>query len=88
MITPELVKQAQLGDKDSLSRLTRLAEERLRVDVYRITLTEDLTHDIVQESLLEMLKILSELKEADKFWPWLYKIALNKVRHHHRKKKY
>ena len=32
-----------------------------------------------------MLKILSELKEADRFWPWLYKIAKNKLRLHKRK---
>jgi RNA polymerase sigma factor (sigma-70 family) len=31
------------------------------------------------------LKILDELKEADQFWSWLYKIALNKLRLHHRK---
>ncbi|MHC4648400.1 MAG: RNA polymerase sigma factor, partial [Planctomycetota bacterium] len=75
-----LVKQAQLGDKQCIDELTTAAQERLRVDVYRLTLEHDLTEDIVQESILEMLKILGELKEADKFWPWLYKIALNKLR--------
>lgn len=80
----ELVKEAQLGDKDSLERLTELARERLRVDVYRLTLQQNITDDIVQESLLEMFKILSDLKEAHRFWPWLYKIALNKMRLHHR----
>ena len=53
-----LVERAQLGDKQSLERLTELAEERLREDVSRITLNPDLTQDIVQEILLEMLKKL------------------------------
>jgi len=79
-----LVKQAQLGDKESLDRLTELAEERLRVDVFRLTLQEDLTGEVVQESLFEMLRVLKDLKEAHRFWPWLYKIALNKIRHHYR----
>ena len=79
-----LVEQAQLGDEKCLEQLTRAAQERLRVDVYRLTLDAELTGDIVQETILEMLKILSELKEADKFWPWLYRIALNKIRHHRR----
>ncbi|UCG48100.1 MAG: sigma-70 family RNA polymerase sigma factor [Phycisphaerales bacterium] len=82
-----LVRRAQRGDKESLERLTELADERLRVDVYRLTLRDDLTGEIVQESLLEMFKVLGDLKEANKFWPWLYKIALNKLRLHHRKEK-
>ena len=72
-----LVKRAQLGDKESLERLSELAEERLRVDVFRLTLQEDLTQEIVQESLIEMLRVLSDLKEAHRFWPWLYKIAIH-----------
>jgi len=82
-----LVKQAQLGDKESLEKLSELAEERLRVDVFRLTLQEDLAQEIVQESLIEMLRVLSDLKEAHRFWPWLYKIAINKMRLHYRAEK-
>ncbi|MHC4095894.1 MAG: RNA polymerase sigma factor [Planctomycetota bacterium] len=80
-----LVQQAQLGDKDSLNRLAEVVRERLYAYVYRYTLADDLTGDIVQESILKMLEALGELREADQFWPWLCKIALNKIRHHHRK---
>jgi len=31
-----------------------------------------------------MLEAIDNLKEADQFWPWLYKIALNKIRLRHR----
>ena len=79
-----LVKGAQLGDKESLDRLTEVAGERLRVDVFRLVLQEELAGEIVQESLFEMLRVLKDLKDADRFWPWLYKIALNKVRLHYR----
>ncbi|MHC4616747.1 MAG: RNA polymerase sigma factor [Planctomycetota bacterium] len=80
----ELVEKAQLGDEGSLNLLAELARERLRVFVYRLALEEHRTQDIVQESMLEMFKILGQLKNADRFWPWLYRIALNKFRHHHR----
>ena len=79
------IRRAQQGDKESLEKLSRAARERLGADVYRQTLDHDLTDEIVQEAILEMLKILNELKEADRFWPWLYKIALNKLRLHKRK---
>ncbi len=64
----KLVERAQIGDKQGLERLTELAEVRLREDVGRITLNPDLTQDIVQETLLEMMKKLSELKTAERFW--------------------
>lgn len=82
-----LVRQAQLGDRKCLERLSGVVGRRLRIDVYRLTLRHDLTDDIVQETILEMLKVLGKLKKADRFWPWLYSIALNKLRSHHRKQK-
>jgi len=80
-----LVQKAQLGDKKCLDRLAEAVRERLYAYVYRYTLTDDLTGDIVQESILRMLETLGELREADQFWPWLYKIALNKIRLYYRK---
>ncbi len=80
----KLVTQAQLGDKECLNRLAEAVRERLYTYVYRYTLSDELTEDIVQESILKMLEVLNELKEADRFWPWLFKIALNKIFSHHR----
>jgi len=31
-----------------------------------------------------MLEELGQLREAEQFWPWLYKIALNEIRLNHR----
>jgi len=83
----ELVREAKSGDKESLSRLAEAVRERLYSYIYRCTLDEDLTHDIVQGSLLKMLEALGQLKEIEQFWPWLYKIALNQLRFHHRNEK-
>ncbi len=83
----KLVKQAQLGDSRAVDLLVRAARVRLRTDVYRLTFDHDLTQEIVQESLLEMFRILRDLREPDKFWPWLYKIALNKIRLNYRAKR-
>jgi RNA polymerase sigma-70 factor (ECF subfamily) len=75
----KLVTKAQLGDKESLNRLAEAARVRLYPYVYRYTLSDELTQDIVQEIILKMLEVLNELKEADRFWPWLFKIALSKI---------
>jgi RNA polymerase sigma-70 factor (ECF subfamily) len=80
----ELVKQAQLGHRESLDRLAEVAQERLYEHVYRITLRSNLAQEIVQDSIIEMFKVLDNLKKADGFWPWLCGIAFNKLRHHNR----
>jgi len=79
----ELVRKAQLGDKECLNRLAEAARVHLREYVLRLTLKEDLTQDIVQESILEMFKVFDKLKRADRFWAWLDGIAFNKVRSHY-----
>ncbi len=79
----ELVRKAQLGDKECLNRLAEAARVHLREYVFRLTLKEDLTQDIVQESILEMFKVFDKLKRADRFWAWLDGIAFNKVRSHY-----
>jgi RNA polymerase sigma-70 factor (ECF subfamily) len=76
----ELIRKAQLGDRGSLSRLAEVARVHLREYVLRLTLQEDLTEDIVQESILEMFKVFEKLKKADRFWAWLHGIAFNKIR--------
>jgi RNA polymerase sigma-70 factor (ECF subfamily) len=80
----KLVTQAQLGDKECLNRLAEASRVRLYTYVYRYTLSDELTQDIVQETILKMLEVLNELQEADRFWPWLFKIALNKILIHRR----
>lgn len=80
----ELVRGAQRGNKECLDQLAQQARERLRTYVFRLTQQEDLTQEIVQESLLEMFKVIGKLRKADRFWPWLYGIATNKLRRFYR----
>lgn len=79
-----LVAEAKLGEQASMTRLTEVVEDDLRSYIYRITLNPELTQDILQETLLQMVTSLNQLKRADRFWPWLLKIALCKVQDHYR----
>ncbi|MBA7640741.1 hypothetical protein ES703_48412 [subsurface metagenome] len=80
----ELVRQAQLGNQESMNRLAQLAKGRVCAYIYRLTLNYDLTQDLLQETLLEMVKSLKELKHAEAFWSWLYRTAMGKVQHYFR----
>lgn len=75
-----LVRQAQLGNEESRNRLAEITRGRLRMYVYRLTLDNDWTEDILQESMLEMFKFLDKLKSPDRLWGWLLRIASNNVR--------
>jgi RNA polymerase sigma factor (sigma-70 family) len=79
----ELVKQARLGNRESFDILAQRVRGRLYAYVYRIMLREDVSQDIVQESMLEMFNNLDKLEQADRFWPWLCKIAFYKIRHYY-----
>lgn len=80
----ELIRRAQCGDRQCLDQLAQQAKERLHTYVYRLTQRDDLTQEIVQESLFEMCKVIGKLRKSDRFWPWLYGIATNKLRRHYR----
>ena len=80
----ELIEEAQRGSKECLEKLALQAKDRLRTYVFRVTQQEDLTQEIVQETLLEMFKVIGKLRRADRFWPWLYGIAINKLRRFYR----
>ncbi len=82
----KLVRQAQKGHKEDLNKLAREAKGRLCAYIYRVTLNYDLTEDISQEVLLQMFKSLNQLKSVKSFWPWLYRIAQNKIQEHYKVK--
>jgi len=83
----ELVNLARAGDRKSMSRLAELAEVRVLAYLYRLTLDHDLARDLLQETMLEMVKSLWKLKKANRFWYWLFQTALRKTQHHYRTKR-
>jgi RNA polymerase sigma-70 factor (ECF subfamily) len=82
----ELVRQAQQGHGGSLNQLAQEVKPRLSAYIYRVTLDQDLTQDLSQEALLTMVRSITCLKQAERFWPWLYRIAQSKIHQHYRTK--
>ncbi len=80
----EIVQKAQLGNQECMNDLANLVRIRLYRYVYRIVLHDALAEDIVQETIIEMIKIFGKLKRNDRFWPWIYGIATNKIRRYYR----
>lgn len=77
----QLISKSRQGDQESLKQLCEVATVYLRSYVYRLTLRHDVTQDIAQEAVLEMVKFLEKLESTEKFRPWLRTIADNKLYH-------
>ncbi len=83
----DLVRQAQIGNRQSIESLTNLVRPKVFTYIYRITLEQDLAEDLCQQVLLEILKSLNRLKfdHEKQFWAWLFRTAQGKVQQHYRK---
>jgi RNA polymerase sigma factor (sigma-70 family) len=82
----KLVELAQRDRDNYMSQLVHDAKGRLCAYVYRVTLDHDLTDDLSQEILLQMMQSLDNLNQAERFWPWMYRIAHNKIQEHYKSK--
>ncbi len=56
--------------------------------VYYRTHSKTDAEDLTQEIFMQMVKYLPRLKDKNRFRPWLFRIALNKVRDFHRKRQF
>jgi len=82
----ELVGLAQLGRQQARETLSRKGQSKVYAFIFRATLDKDLTEELTQETLLEMVRAIDDLKDAGNFWSWLYSIAYRKIQQYYRDK--
>lgn len=75
----QFLAEARSGDQAGMGHLARLVWERLYPFVFRTTQDRDATEDILQETLLTMLCRLGSLRDGERFWPWIYRIAWSRI---------
>jgi len=76
----QLVSEARSGSRSGMGHLAVVVWERLYPFVLHTTWNHDLTEDILQETLMTVILRLTFLRETRRFWPWVYRIARNKIR--------
>ena len=81
----QLIILAQDGDHASMAQLSEMTTPRIRAFLLRLTLKDELADDLTQETMLQMLSSLGTLKKAESFWPWIYRIAMNKANQFYRR---
>ena len=83
----QFLTEARSGDQAGMGRLAELVWERVYPFVFRTTLDRHATEDIIQDTLLTMLRRIHSLRDTQRFWPWIYRIAWNKIQDRHRDRK-
>ena len=81
----QLLSETRSGNRASMGRLAAIVWERLYPFVYRTTLNHDLTEDVLQETLLTMVGKVNRLRDNQRFWPWVFRIAYSKLQDNHRR---
>jgi RNA polymerase sigma-70 factor (ECF subfamily) len=82
-----LVANAKTGDRKSLERLAALFHRKIFGLVYHRTGNRMDAEDLTQDVFVEMTKSIKRLRDPHSFSPWLCRIALNRVRDLHRRRK-
>ena len=67
--------------------LVEMAQKSVSTYIYRLTLDYHVTQDILQDTLLEIVRSLKNLRAPEAFWVWVYRMALGKAQHHFRAQK-
>ncbi len=84
----ELVRQARRGDELAFNRLIDLYHRQVyKMIYYRIKETME-AEDLAQEVFLQAFRSIGKLRSAATFRPWLFRIAINRVKDYRRRKRW
>ena len=73
---PQLVVQAQQGDRTAFGRLAANVGDRLYAVAYRMLRDGDLAQDAAQEAIVLIWRDLRALRDPERFDTWAYRILV------------
>ena len=84
---PEIIRQAQQGDNAAFAQIIQTYRQRIFGTVYRLTGRPDEVEDVGQDVFLRLYSSLGQLRTPEVFETWLYRLTVNTVYDHLRKKR-
>lgn len=82
----DLIKRAQKGDSEAFATLFQLHKMRVYSLCFRMTNNTAEAEDLTQEAFLQVFRKLSTFRGDSALSTWLYRIAVNTVLMHHRRR--
>lgn len=81
-----LIRLSQQGDKDSFGLLVKMYEKKVHNLAFQFTRNEAVADDLAQEILIKAYFALPKFRGQSGFGTWLYRIGVNHIKDHLRKK--
>lgn len=82
----ELVKLSQQGDEDAYGSLVHKYERKVFNLAFSMTRSRDLADDLAQEIFIKAYFSLNKFRFKSEFGTWLYRITVNHIKDHLRKR--
>jgi RNA polymerase sigma-70 factor, ECF subfamily len=86
-LQPDLIRQAQAGDGAAFATIVRTYKQRIFGSVYRLLGRSDEVEDVGQDVFLRLYQSLGQLRDPEVFETWLYRLTINAIYDHLRKKR-
>jgi RNA polymerase sigma-70 factor (ECF subfamily) len=83
----ELIKRAQAGDGAAFNEIVLVYRRRILGTVTRLIARTEDVEDVAQEVFLRLYFSLDQLRSAEVFEPWLYRLTVNAVYDYLRKQR-
>lgn len=83
----EIIREACAGDLDACRRIHDVYARRILSFIYKMVDSREDAEDLAQNVFLRAFRDLRSLQDAERFEPWLYRIARNEVYQSYRKKR-
>ena len=83
----ETIQSVLNGDREKFALFVDKYKGPVYNLVYRLTGSRHDAEDLAQDTFIKAYKSLNSFKTKQKFFPWLYTIAINLTRNHLKKKK-
>jgi RNA polymerase sigma-70 factor (ECF subfamily) len=80
-----LLRRARRRDPQALHTLVDMYSARVFGLLYRLTGSRETAEDLLQETFLRVVRVISEYRHGGKFEAWLFRIAGNLARDHARR---
>ena len=77
LVDQDVIRRAQSGDAAAFSELATAYRKRILGTVFRLIGRQEDVEDVAQEVFLRLYYSLDQLRTAEVFEPWLYRLMVN-----------
>jgi RNA polymerase sigma-70 factor (ECF subfamily) len=87
LVDPETIRRAQAGDAAAFNEIVHAYKKRILGTIYRLIGYGDDIEDVGQDVFVRLYFSLDQLRAAEVFEPWLYRLTVNAAYDYLRKKR-